>query len=77
VEFPSCQGSCPLKDKSYDKGKCWDFDGTPLVKTAASHAGGAGTIPGWGGMVHWDDPEGWCGEGGGRRVQDGEHMYTN
>jgi len=28
------------------------------------------------GMVHWDDPEGWYGEGGGRRVQDGEHMYT-
>ena len=22
------------------------------------------------------DPEGWNGEGGGRRVQDGEHMYT-
>ena len=20
---------------------------------------------------YWDDPEGWCGEGGGRRVQDG------
>ena len=28
------------------------------------------------GLVHWDDPEGWEGEGGGRRVQDGEHMYT-
>ena len=28
------------------------------------------------GLEHWDDPEGWCGEGGGRRVQDGEHMYT-
>ena len=27
------------------------------------------------GLVHWDDPEGWYGEGG-RRVQDGEHMYT-
>ena len=26
------------------------------------------------GLVHWDDPEGWYGEGGGRRVQDGEHM---
>ena len=25
---------------------------------------------------NWDDPEGWYGEGGGRRVQDGEHMYT-
>ena len=28
------------------------------------------------GLVHWDDPEGWYGEGGGRRVQNGEHMYT-
>ena len=28
------------------------------------------------GLVHWDDPEGWDGEGGGRGVQDGEHMYT-
>ena len=35
------------------------------------------------GLVHWHDPEGWYGEGGGRReegggrrVQDGEHMYT-
>ena len=28
------------------------------------------------GLVHWDDPKGWYGEGGGRRVQDGEHMCT-
>ena len=28
------------------------------------------------GLVHWDNPEGWYGEGGGRWVQDGEHMYT-
>ena len=28
------------------------------------------------GPVHWDDPEGWDGEGGGREVQDGGHMYT-
>jgi len=26
--------------------------------------------------VHWDDPEGWYEEGGGRRVQDGEHVHT-
>ena len=26
------------------------------------------------GLVRWDDPEEWDGEGGGRRVQDGEHM---
>ena len=28
------------------------------------------------GLVHWEDPEGWYGEGERRRVQDGEHMYT-
>ena len=27
------------------------------------------------GMVLWDESEGWYGEGGGRRVQDGEHIY--
>ena len=29
------------------------------------------------GLVHWDDPEGWDGETGGRGVQDGEHMYIH
>ena len=29
------------------------------------------------GLVHWDDPEGWDGEGGGKWVQDGKHMYTH
>ena len=28
------------------------------------------------GLVHWDDPEGWYGEGAGRGVQDGAHVYT-
>ena len=28
------------------------------------------------GLVHWDDPEGWDGEDGGRGIQDGEDMYT-
>ena len=28
------------------------------------------------GLVHWDDPEGWNGEGGGRRVQDGQTTPT-
>ena len=28
------------------------------------------------GLKHWDDPEGWDEEGGGRGVQDGEHVYT-
>ena len=29
------------------------------------------------GLVYRDDPEGWDREGGGRRVQDGEHVYTH
>ena len=28
------------------------------------------------GLVHWGDPKGWYGEGGGRGVRDGEHVYT-
>ena len=28
------------------------------------------------GLVHWDDPEGWYSDRGGRGVQDGEHVYT-
>ena len=39
--------------------------------------------PGWmpeagcSGLVHWNNPERWDGEWGGRGVQDGEHMYTH
>ena len=29
------------------------------------------------GLVHWDDPEGWDGEGGGRGSGWGTHMYTH
>ena len=29
------------------------------------------------GPVHWDDPEGWDGEGGRREVQDGGHVFTH
>ena len=40
--------------------------------------GSSGSMQGTGclGLVHWDDPEGRYGEGGGMRVQDGEHVYT-
>ena len=27
--------------------------------------------------VHWDNPEGWDGDGDGRGVQDGGYMYTH
>ena len=28
-------------------------------------------------LVHWDNTEGWDGEGGGRGVQNEAHMYTH
>ena len=37
----------------------------------------AGNDTGCLGLVHWNDPEGWYGEGGGRGVQDGEHIYNH
>ena len=30
--------------------------------------------PGCSGLMHWDDPEGWDGEGGGRGFRMGEYM---
>ena len=47
----------------------------PYVKQIAS----PGTMheTGCSGLVQWDDPEGWDGEGGGKGVQHGEHMYTH
>ena len=47
----------------------------PYVKQIAST--GLTHETGRSGPVHWDDPEGWDGEGGRRRVQDGGHMYTH
>ena len=29
------------------------------------------------GLVNWEDPQGWDGEGGRRGVQDGKHMYIH
>ena len=46
----------------------------PYVKQIASP--GLMHETGCSGLVHWDDPEGWDGEGVGRGVQDGEHTYT-
>ena len=42
----------------------------PYVKQIASP--GLMHETGCSGLVHWDDPEGWNGERGGRGVQDGD-----
>ena len=47
-----------------------------IIICGTDHQSGSMHETGCSGLVHWVDPEGWDGEGGGRRVQDGEHMYT-
>ena len=59
-------------------GKIWE-NGIETCKTSCmKRVASPGSMHDTGclGLVHWDDPEGWYGEGGGRRVQGGEHMYT-
>jgi len=47
----------------------------PYVKQIASP--GSMHETGRSGLVHWDNPEGWDGEWGGRGIHDGWHMYTH
>ena len=47
----------------------------PYVKRIASP--GSMHDTGCSGLLHWDDPEGWYGEGDGQGVQDGEHVYMH
>ena len=59
-------------------GKIWENGIETCILSCMKRVASPGLMHDTGclGLVHWDDPEGWYGEGGGRRVQDGEHMYT-
>ena len=57
-----------------DVSQCTDTDSDPafikLIGISMHEIGCSG-------LVHRDDPEGWDGEGEGRGVKGGEHMYTH
>ena len=59
-------------------GMIWENGIETCIISCMKRVASPGSMHGTGclGLVHWDDPEGWYGEGGGRRIQDGEHMYT-
>jgi len=59
-------------------GKFWENGIETCIISCMKRVASPGSMHDTGclGLVRWDDPEGWYGEGGGRRVQDGEHMYT-
>ena len=60
-------------------GMIWENDIETCISSYLKWIASPGSMheTGCSGLVHWDDPEAWDGEGGGRRVQDGEHMYTH
>ena len=59
-------------------GMIWENDIGTCILSYVKRIASPGSMhdTGCSGLVHWDDPEGWYGEGGARGVQDGEHMYT-
>ena len=60
-------------------GMIWEGSAETCILSYVKRIAGPGSMheTGCSGLVHWDDPEEWDGEGGRRGVQDGEHMYTH
>ena len=59
-------------------GMIWENGIETCIISCMKRVANPGSMPDTGclGLVHLENPEGWYGEGGGRRVQDGEQMYT-
>ena len=61
-----------------ESGEIWENSIETCIISCIKRVASLGSMHDTGclGLVHWDDPERWYGERGGRRVQDGEHRYT-
>ena len=59
-------------------GKIWENGIETCIISCMKRVASPGSMHNTGclGPGHWNYAEGWYGEGGGRRVQDGGHMYT-
>ena len=59
-------------------GMIWENDIETCIIPCKKQIASLGSMQDTGclGLVHWDDPERWYGEGGGRGVQDWEHVNT-
>ena len=67
-----------LLDSVVGRGMIWENGIETCILSYVKQIASPGSMHDTGclGLVHWDDPEGWYREGGGRGVQDGEHVYT-
>ena len=59
-------------------GKIWESGIETCILSYVKQITSLGSMheTGCSGLVHWDNPEQWDGEGGGRGFQNGEHVYT-
>ena len=62
-----------------ESGMIWEGSIETFILSYVKWIAGPGLMheTGRSGLVHWDDPGGWDGEGGGKGVQDGEHMCAS
>ena len=60
-------------------GMIWENGTETCIVSYKKQISSLGSMQGAGclGLVHWDDPEGWCGGRGGKGVRDWEHVYTH
>ena len=60
-----------------EDGMVWEDDVETCILSYVKRIASPGSMRDTGclGLMHWDDPEGWYREGGGRGVQDGERVY--
>ena len=59
-------------------GKIWEYGIEMCIISCMKRVASPGSMHDTGclGLVHWNDPDGWYGEGAANKVQDGEQMYT-
>ena len=67
-----------IKNGKGEGGESWENGIETCIISCMKRVASPGSMHDTGclGLVHWDDPEGGYGEGGGKRVQDGEHGNT-
>ena len=80
-----CKRDTDVKNRLLDSvgegegGMIWENSIEPCILSYVKLITSPGSMhdTGCSGLVHWDDPEGWYGEAGGKVFQNGEHMYTH
>ena len=82
IYMQDCKGDTDVENSLLDSvgegkgGMIWENSIETCILSYVKQIASPGLMhqTGCSGLVHWDDPEGWDGEGGGRGDQDGEHM---